>query len=245
MGILRLILAFQRVLLGSRAALAAENLALRHQLGVLQRSVKRPRLRSPEDRLGATPAGPCRGRVHGRQVHGPPAEACRWNATRRFRGSSVRPNRARGAPRRIWAACTTATPERRNRQARIPFPFVIGGALRLPTNPAGSWSSRSPPLFWAGPRKHRQAAVPHQLPRHDQPGWTFREGQAWYSSIRRGICPSRFGCVPFPHPTLSGPGHISGDPTGTSPADPLRSWCRRSDARWSRNPSGVRRANSC
>ena len=96
MGILRLILAFQRVLLGSRAALAAENLALRHQLGVLQRSVKRPRLRSPEDRLGATPAGPCRGRVHGRQVHGPPAEACRWNATRRFRGSSVRPDRRGG-----------------------------------------------------------------------------------------------------------------------------------------------------
>ena len=45
MGILRLILAFLRVLLGSRAALAAENLALRHQLGVLQRSVKRLKLR--------------------------------------------------------------------------------------------------------------------------------------------------------------------------------------------------------
>src|SRR5262245_62913023 len=34
----------------SRAALQLENLALRHQLGVLQRSVKRPKL-SPADRL--------------------------------------------------------------------------------------------------------------------------------------------------------------------------------------------------
>jgi hypothetical protein len=45
MGILRLIVAFLRVLLGSRAALAAEKLALRRQLAVLQRSVKRPKLR--------------------------------------------------------------------------------------------------------------------------------------------------------------------------------------------------------
>ena len=45
MGILRLILAFLRVLLGSRASLAAENLALRQQLLVLHRSVKRPNLR--------------------------------------------------------------------------------------------------------------------------------------------------------------------------------------------------------
>jgi len=34
-----------RSLLGSRAALAAENLALRQQLAVLRRSVRRPRLR--------------------------------------------------------------------------------------------------------------------------------------------------------------------------------------------------------
>jgi hypothetical protein len=36
-----LILAFLRVLFGSRAALAAENLALRQQMIVLQRSVNR------------------------------------------------------------------------------------------------------------------------------------------------------------------------------------------------------------
>ncbi len=38
------------ILLASRAKLAAENLALRHQLGVLGRSVKRPRLRK-QDRI--------------------------------------------------------------------------------------------------------------------------------------------------------------------------------------------------
>ena len=39
-----------RASLTSRTALIAENLALRHQLSVLQRSAKRPRLR-PLDRL--------------------------------------------------------------------------------------------------------------------------------------------------------------------------------------------------
>jgi hypothetical protein len=41
-GLLRL---FSVLFLRSRASLAAENLALRHQLGVLQRSARRPRLR--------------------------------------------------------------------------------------------------------------------------------------------------------------------------------------------------------
>ena len=50
MGVLRIVVIFLRTLLGTRAALAAENLALRHQLGVLQRSVKRPKF-SPRDRL--------------------------------------------------------------------------------------------------------------------------------------------------------------------------------------------------
>ena len=45
MGVLTAISALLRVLLGSRAGLAAENLALRQQLIVLQRSVKRPRPR--------------------------------------------------------------------------------------------------------------------------------------------------------------------------------------------------------
>jgi hypothetical protein len=46
-GLLRLFSAF---FLRSRASLAAENLALRHQLGVLQRSARRPRLRQ-RDRI--------------------------------------------------------------------------------------------------------------------------------------------------------------------------------------------------
>ena len=50
MHLLRLIVAFLRALFGSRADLAAENLALRQQLVVLQRSVKRPQLR-PRDRI--------------------------------------------------------------------------------------------------------------------------------------------------------------------------------------------------
>lgn len=41
---------FVRGLLAERTALATENLALRQQLAVLERSVKRPRLR-PRDRI--------------------------------------------------------------------------------------------------------------------------------------------------------------------------------------------------
>jgi len=42
MGIIHLVLAFLKVFFASKAALAAENMALRHPLAVLQRSVKRP-----------------------------------------------------------------------------------------------------------------------------------------------------------------------------------------------------------
>ena len=45
MGVLRVVSGLLRVLFASRAGLAAENLALRQQLVVLQRSVKRPKLR--------------------------------------------------------------------------------------------------------------------------------------------------------------------------------------------------------
>jgi len=50
MGIMQTVLAFLRALLVGRAALAAENLALRQQLAVLHRSVKRPKLRT-RDRI--------------------------------------------------------------------------------------------------------------------------------------------------------------------------------------------------
>jgi len=50
MGMLRAILVFFRGILTCRAALAAENLALRQQLAALRQSVKRPRLR-PRDRV--------------------------------------------------------------------------------------------------------------------------------------------------------------------------------------------------
>lgn len=45
MGIVIGVVLFVRALLIGRTAIAVENLALRHQLGVLQRSVKRPKLR--------------------------------------------------------------------------------------------------------------------------------------------------------------------------------------------------------
>jgi len=50
MGIVRVVLAFLRALMLGRTGLAAENLALRHQLAVLERSVKRPQLRK-RDRI--------------------------------------------------------------------------------------------------------------------------------------------------------------------------------------------------
>lgn len=50
MSVVRVIVVLLRAFLFSRASLAAENLALRHQLGVLQRSVSRPRLRQ-RDRI--------------------------------------------------------------------------------------------------------------------------------------------------------------------------------------------------
>ena len=50
MGIIRTVLAFLRALMAGRAPLAAENLALRHQLAVLQRSVTRSKLRK-RDRI--------------------------------------------------------------------------------------------------------------------------------------------------------------------------------------------------
>ena len=45
MGARQLVTGLLRQLLQSRAALAAEDLALRQQVAILQRSVKRPRLR--------------------------------------------------------------------------------------------------------------------------------------------------------------------------------------------------------
>jgi len=47
---LKIILPFLKAFLVERASLAAENTALRHQLTVLQRSVKRPKLRK-RDRI--------------------------------------------------------------------------------------------------------------------------------------------------------------------------------------------------
>ena len=45
---IRLCASFLAAMFRSRAALQAENLALRHQLGVYQRSVKRPKVRQAD-----------------------------------------------------------------------------------------------------------------------------------------------------------------------------------------------------
>ncbi len=45
MGILSAMVCFFQAFMAGRTAIAAENLALRQQLGVLHRSAKRPRLR--------------------------------------------------------------------------------------------------------------------------------------------------------------------------------------------------------
>ena len=50
MGIVSGTVFFARTLFSNRAAIAAEDLALRHQLGILQRSVRRPRPRQ-RDRI--------------------------------------------------------------------------------------------------------------------------------------------------------------------------------------------------
>ena len=50
MGALRIVFVLLRALISSQTALSAENLALRQQLAVLRRSVKRPKLRA-RDRL--------------------------------------------------------------------------------------------------------------------------------------------------------------------------------------------------
>ena len=50
MSMLKIILASLKAFVVERTSLAAENMALRHQLAVLQRSVKRPKLRK-QDRI--------------------------------------------------------------------------------------------------------------------------------------------------------------------------------------------------
>ena len=52
MGIIHLALAFLKAFFAGRTALAAENLALRHQLAVVQRSLKRPKLRKRDRESG-------------------------------------------------------------------------------------------------------------------------------------------------------------------------------------------------
>ena len=60
MGIIHVVLAFLEALSAGRVPLAAENLALRRQLAVLQRSVKRPKLRKSSVGTSGQSAGQVR-----------------------------------------------------------------------------------------------------------------------------------------------------------------------------------------
>lgn len=93
MGWVEAIVVFLRALLRDRAELAAENLALRQQLAILEQRSKQPRLRK-RDRIfwvwlsrlwGGWRNGSRRSRVHNRRIgvrHRPPAARTRLRAVR-------------------------------------------------------------------------------------------------------------------------------------------------------------------
>jgi hypothetical protein len=113
-GILRLILAFLRAFFGSRAALAAENLSLRQQLLVLQRSVKRPELRK-RDRIFWSWLSRLTCIAFCRSISATitkPARICRWSGIPRLHEPCSHPRKARLWPRPTSAGCITAIRER-------------------------------------------------------------------------------------------------------------------------------------
>ena len=103
MGIIQTVLAFLRVLLVGRAALAAENLALQHQLAVLQRSAKGPKpsasAERPEFAGGRDPWRRPGGAGQGRPERGRP-RADGAQAPRRAQGD--RPPARRPQDARRW-----------------------------------------------------------------------------------------------------------------------------------------------
>src|SRR5271165_6916806 len=73
-----LIWIFLRTLISQRSTLVLENLALRQQLAVLRRSVRRPKLRA-RDRLFWTVLSRCWGGWHGVLLIVSPATVVRWH----------------------------------------------------------------------------------------------------------------------------------------------------------------------
>ena len=189
MGIIHLVLAFLKVFFASKAALAAENLALRQQLSVLQRSVQRPKLRTRDRAFWVWLSKLWSGR----------GRTCRWNAIRRSLGRSVRRSRARWLSNRAWVDCTTATPERRSGPASVVSRLACGTALRHARDLApasvtgGSNYSGHAPIPAAGPTVRR--ARPVILAR-----MTFSRGTTglWASRYRGVSSASRLGLLLCP-----------------------------------------------
>ena len=176
-GIIHLVPPFLKAFLAGRAALAAENLALRHPLAVQQRSVKRPKLRKrtrifwswlsrvwsgwKSALLVVQPDTVVRGHRQGFRPYGRTSLENRVGQLAAIDVFTV-PT--------IWVVCITAIRERRRVGAATSAHRDDSTALRPVGDPVCLCPVCGPPRSSAEPRSHHQVTVPRQLPGHDQPG---------------------------------------------------------------------------